>query len=118
MEAMKDHPLPTDILLHKISRSLEVKFNDGKAYVLPWEYLRVFSPSAEVRGRRGPDRILVRGKQQVALSEVRPVGHYAVKLVFDDGHKTGIYDWEYLYWLGANQQDNWNDHLRRLEEEG
>lgn len=107
-------PVPTDILLHRQSRTLEVRFDDGKTFVLPWEYLRVFSPSAEVRGRRGADRILVLGKQDVVITEVRPIGRYAVKLLFDDGHRTGLYDWDYLYWLGTHQEPNWQDHLRRV----
>ena len=109
---------PTEIKLHQASRVLEVAFDDGAHFQLPCEYLRVFSPSAEVRGH-GPDSAtLVTGKEAVNISAIEPVGHYAVKLVFDAGHSTGLYSWSILYDLGANQERNWQDYLRRLAEAG
>ena len=106
---------PREIILHKSSRTLEVVFDDDERFQLPWEYLRVFSPSSEVRGRRGPDRLLVTGKQQVAITRIAPVGNYAIKIFFDDGHNSGLYDWRYLHELGTHQAEYWQDHLRRLE---
>lgn len=112
------NPHPTEIKLHQASRVLEIAFDDGARFQLPCEYLRVFSPSAEVRGH-GPDSAtLVTDKETVNISAIEPVGHYAVKLVFDDGHSTGLYSWSILYDLGANQERNWRDYLRRLAEVG
>ena len=111
---MEKHPIPTDIRLHKKSHTLEVVFEGGVSFDLPWEYLRVFSPSAEVRGRRGKDHRLVIGKENVKVTRIDPVGHYAVKLFFDDGHHTGIYDWRYLRELGENRERYWKDHLARV----
>ena len=114
---MNDHPVPTEIILHKARHTLEVAFNNDERFQLPWEYLRVFSPSMEVRGRRGEDRVLVRNKQDVVLVRIEQIGNYAVKLYFDDGHNTGIYDWRYLYQLGLRQAETWADQLQRLEKE-
>jgi DUF971 family protein len=108
-------PRPTEIILHQGGKTLEIHFDDGMNFFLPWEYLRVFSPSAEVRGRRGRGRLLVRDKQQVVVTEVRPIGNYAVKLFFDDGHNSGLYDWRYLYQLGVNQEAYWSEHLELLK---
>lgn len=109
---------PTELKLHQTSRVLEVAFEEGVRFQLPCEYLRVFSPSAEVRGH-GPDTAtLVTGKEQVNITAIEPVGHYAVKLVFDDGHSTGLYSWNILYDLGVNQEKNWQDYLRRSAEAG
>lgn len=108
-------PVPTLIKLHKQSRQLEVIFDSGEHYMLPCEYLRVFSPSAEVRGHGPGQEVLQLGKEQVNISEIEPVGHYAVKLHFDDGHNSGIYSWQVLYELGSNQQRNWQDYLARLQ---
>ena len=109
--------LPVDVILHKQSRSLVVKFNNGELYDLPWEYLRVYSPSSEVRGRRGIDSILVRGKENVSVVDIKPVGNYALKLFFDDGHHSGLYDWKYLYELGSNYRQNWQQYRMRIETE-
>lgn len=109
---------PTEIKLHQTSRILEVAFEDGARFQLPCEYLRVFSPSAEVRGHGHGEGILVTGKEQVNITAIEPVGHYAVKLIFDDGHATGLYSWNILYDLGMNQENRWQDYLRRLAEAG
>lgn len=108
---------PVDIILHKRSRSLEIQFNNGEQYDLPWEYLRVHSPSSEVRGRRGSDSILITGKENVAISDIKPVGNYAVKLFFDDGHHSGLYDWMYLHELGSNFTQYWQNYLLRVDQE-
>lgn len=109
---------PTEIKLHQASRVLEVAFEDGSHFQLPCEYLRVFSPSAEVRGHGPNTATLVTGKEKVNINAIEPVGNYAVKLVFDDGHSTGLYSWSVLHELGANQENNWQDYLRRLAEAG
>ena len=109
---------PTEIKLHQTSRVLEVAFEDGAHFQLPCEYLRVFSPSAEVRGHGLGTATLVTGKEQVNITAIEPVGHYAVKLVFDDGHSTGLYSWNILHDLGVKQEQNWQDYLRRLAEAG
>lgn len=109
---------PTDIRLHQVSRVLEVNFDDGRTFRLPCEYLRVFSPSAEVRGHGPGQEVLVHGKREVNIRSIEPVGHYAVKLVFDDGHDSGLYSWNYLYELGAHQDDYWQQYLTRLEQAG
>ncbi len=111
---METKTKPTDIILHRQSRTLEVVFDNGERFDLPWEYLRTFSPSKEVRARFGKDRILVLDKQDVVLEQVKPIGNYAVKLYFDDGHHSGLYDWRFLYELGVNQQRYWQDHLERV----
>lgn len=109
---------PTEIKLHQASRVLEVAFEDGTHFELPCEYLRVFSPSAEVRGHGPNTATLVTGKEKVNISAIEPVGNYAVKLVFDDGHSTGLYSWNVLHELGTEQESNWQDYLRRLAEAG
>ncbi len=106
---------PTDIKLHKRSRVLEVAFADGERFNLPCEYLRVFSPSAEVRGHGPGQEVLQVGKEDVNIERIDPVGNYAVKLVFDDGHDTGIYDWDYLHELGTSYGEKWDNYLKRLE---
>ena len=111
-------PRPTEIKLHQVSRVLEVTFDDGKQYQLPCEYLRVFSPSAEVRGHGPGQEVLQPGKREVNVTSVEPVGVYAVKLTFTDGHDTGIFSWDYLYELGARQESNWKSYLARLEQAG
>ena len=98
---------PTEIKLRTRSRLLEVAFDDGARYLLPFEYLRTHSPSAEVKGHGPGQEVLVLGKQNVGLSGIEPVGQYAVKLVFDDGHDSGLYSWKYLRELGDNQLANW-----------
>ncbi len=109
---------PTDIQLHRTSRVLEVHFDDGYQCALPCEYLRVFSPSAEVRGHGLPEPLLVIGKQNVNINAIEPVGQYAVKLVFDDGHDSGLYDWDFLYQLGQDYSSNWTRYLERLAAAG
>ena len=110
--------LPTEITLHQKSKTLEIAFDDGARYSLPFEFLRVYSPSAEVRGHGAGQETLQVGKKEVNLLEVVPVGSYALKLVFDDGHDSGLYTWDYLHELGAHQEAMWRDYLRQLEEAG
>lgn len=114
----ENKPIPTDINLHQRSRILEVSFNDGQQFELPCEYLRVFSPSAEVRGHGPGQEILQVGKEGVNIVEIEPVGTYAVVLKFDDNHDTGIYSWETLHELGINRNDHWQDYLARLKAGG
>jgi DUF971 family protein len=107
-------PFPENIRLRKRTRVLEVEFDDGSAYSLPAEYLRVHSPSAEVQGHSPETATLVTGKSQVAISDIEQVGRYAVRLVFDDGHDTGLYTWTYLYELGRDQANLWSDYQDRV----
>ena len=109
---------PTDIKLHQRSRILELHFEDGAHFNLPVEYLRVYSPSAEVQGHGPGQEVLQVGKQDVNIERIEPIGHYAIKLVFDDNHDSGLYSWEYLYELGATHEDRWRDYLARLEAAG
>jgi len=109
---------PTDITLHQQSQILEVGFDDGERFKLAAEYLRVLSPSAEVRGHGAGQEVLQTGKKQVRIQTIEPVGNYAVKLVFSDGHDTGLYSWDYLYELGRDQDALWQDYLVRLEKAG
>ena len=109
---------PTDIILHQQSRILEISFDDGKRFSLPCEFLRVLSPSAEVRGHGSGQEVLQTGKRDVNIVAVEPVGNYAVKLVFSDGHDTGLYSWDYLYTLGVDQDVLWQDYLERLDKTG
>src|SRR5215475_12497326 len=108
-------PIPTEIRLRRASRLLEVSFSDGSRFELPFEYLRVHSPSAEVKGHGPGQEVLVTGKQDVGISAVDPVGQYAVKLVFDDGHDTGLYTWKYLRELGEKQVENWRRYQARVQ---
>ncbi|MCZ6666489.1 MAG: DUF971 domain-containing protein [Gammaproteobacteria bacterium] len=114
---MHEH-LPTDIKLHQQSRILEISFEDGQVFELSCEYLRVHSPSAEVRGHSPEQAVLQVGKEKVNIREIEPMGNYAVKLVFDDGHNTGLYTWDYLYELGANRDEFWQRYLDALEAAG
>ena len=107
-------PRPTEIKLHQKSRILEIGFDDGKSYRLSCEYLRVYSPSAEVRGHGPGQEVLQEGKKDVEIAAIEPVGNYAVKLVFSDGHDTGLYSWDYLYHLGENQPRLWQQYLEKL----
>jgi len=109
---------PTDIVLHQKSRLLEVAFDDGSRFQLPCEFLRVYSPSAEVRGHGPGQETLQVGKQEVNIRAIDPVGNYAVKLVFTDGHDTGLYTWDYLHELGRNQAVLWQRYLDRLRVAG
>ncbi len=106
---------PVEIKLRKTSRLLVVQYDDGKSFDLPFEYLRVFSPSAEVQGHGPGQGVLQTGKENVQVTAVEPIGHYAVRLVFDDGHDTGLYTWKYLYELGTQQAENWQAYLDRLK---
>jgi DUF971 family protein len=106
-------PQPLQITLKKASRLLEVRFDDGQVFELPFEYLRTHSPSAEVQGHGGGPMQLVLGKEQVGILRVEPVGQYAVKLVFDDGHDSGLFTWKVLHDLGTGQQTRWAEYLRR-----
>ena len=107
-------PQPTEIRLRRTARLLEVTFGDGSRFELPFEYLRVHSPSAEVKGHGPGQETLVLGKESVGIRTVEPVGQYAVKLVFDDGHDTGLYTWKYLYELGRDREANWARYLERV----
>lgn len=109
---------PTAINLHKISRILELDFEDGSNFKLPLEYLRVYSPSAEVQGHAPGQEVLQVGKERVNIKAIEPMGHYGVKLVFDDGHDTGIYSWDLLYHLARDFESNWQSYLERLAAAG
>lgn len=111
-------PLPTEIKLHQASRVLEVTFSDGNVFKMPYELLRVYSPSAEVRGHGPGQETLQVGKRNVAISKVEAVGHYAIRPTFSDGHDSGIYSWDYLYDLGARQDELWQRYLDRLAAAG
>ncbi|MBL8437848.1 MAG: DUF971 domain-containing protein [Zoogloeaceae bacterium] len=111
-------PVPTDITLHRKSKTLELVFDDGAHFDLPFEFLRVYSPSAEVRGHGVGQEILQQGKMKVDIVRVEPVGVYAIKLVFSDGHDSGLYSWDYLHLLGSRHEELWQEYLRRLAVEG
>ena len=114
----RNTPRPTEIKLHQQSKLLEVIFEDGMIFQFSFEFLRVYSPSAEVRGH-GPDQeILQTGKQDVIINHVDPVGNYAVQLSFSDGHSTGLYSWDLLYEYGIHQKDMWQHYLQRIDETG
>jgi DUF971 family protein len=108
------HPWPSELRLHKDRRTLTITFDSGETFDLSAEYLRVRSPSAEVQGHSPDERKTVSGKRSVAILEVNPVGNYAVRLIFDDLHSTGIYSWAYLYELGRDRDANWQDYLDEL----
>jgi len=114
----KNTPNPTEIKLHQKSRVLEIAYADGKHFSLPYEFLRVYSPSAEVRGHGPGQEVLQIGKQAIEITRIEPVGTYAVQPVFSDGHDTGIYSWDYLYSLGINQDEMWRHYLQRMAEAG
>lgn len=109
---------PTDLTLNQKSRELTISWPDGKVHMLSCEYLRVSSPSAEVRGHGPGQEVLQIGKENVNITAIEPVGHYAVKLVFDDNHDSGLYDWNLLYDLGENQEQYWADYLEKLATKG
>ncbi len=111
-------PAPTEIRLRRKSRLLELSYADGSKSQLPCEYLRVFSPSAEVQGHGPGQAVLMVGKENVNITAVEPVGHYAVRLRFDDGHDSGLFTWAYLHELATGQEENWKDYLQRLDEVG
>jgi DUF971 family protein len=114
----KTTPIPTRIVAHQQSLKLEIEFNDGMIFELPYELLRVQSPSAEVRGHGPGQEVLQVGKRQVALKSLDPVGNYAVQPHFSDGHNTGIYSWDYLYELGRDQATLWQKYLDKLAAAG
>src|SRR5262245_7056407 len=109
-------PIATEIKVRSKSRLLEVSFDDGKRFELPFEYLRVHSPSAEVKGHGPGQEVLVLGKENVGIRAVDPVGQYAVRLVFDDGHDTGLYTWGYLYELGSDYVTKWAAYQERVRQ--
>ncbi len=111
-------PIPTEIKLHQASRVLEIAYSDKRTFRLPYEFLRVYSPSAEVRGHGPGQEVLQVGKRDVAIKEVEPVGRYAIRPSFSDGHDTGIYSWDYLYDLGLRQDELWQRYLDRIAAAG
>jgi DUF971 family protein len=116
--AAGEKPTPTEIKLHQKSRVLEISYSDGSRFELSYEFLRVYSPSAEVRGHGPGQEVLQSGKKDVDILSLEPVGSYAVQPHFSDRHSTGIYSWEYLYDLGTHRQSLWQDYLERLEAAG
>jgi DUF971 family protein len=113
-----DDPIPTEIRLDASRRRLIVSFGEGEQFDLPSEYLRVYSPSADVAGHSPDSATLQVGKENVKIRDVEPVGNYAVRLLFDDGHSAGIYSWTYLFRLGRDREANWQDYLARLSAAG
>jgi DUF971 family protein len=113
-----DTPTPVSMTVHGRSRVLEVAFSDGKAFRIPFELMRIYSPSAEVQGHGPGQEVLQTGKRDVELDALEPVGNYAVQPRFSDGHDTGIFSWDYLYFLGAEQERLWAEYERRLAEAG
>jgi DUF971 family protein len=114
----KNTPIPTRIVAHQQSRRLELEFPSGEVFYLPYEFLRVHSPSAEVRGHGPGQEVLQVGKALVNLKGLEPVGHYAIQPTFDDGHSTGIYSWDYLYELGKDQEKLWSQYLAKIASAG
>ena len=113
-----DTPSPVSVTLHQQSRVLEIGFSDGREFRIPFELLRVCSPSAEVQGHGPGQEVLQTGKRMVDISGLEPVGNYALQPTFSDGHDTGIYSWDYLYFLGAQQEELWLDYNKRLAAAG
>lgn len=111
-------PHPTEIKAHQSSRVLEIAFSDGRVFKLPYEFLRVYSPSAEVRGHGPGQEVLQVGKRDVTVKDLEAVGHYAIRPVFSDGHDTGIFSWDYLYEIGEDQEGLWQRYLQRLADAG
>jgi DUF971 family protein len=111
-------PSPTALTVHGASRVLEVGFSDGSTYRIPFELMRVYSPSAEVQGHGPGQEVLQTGKREVEVVSLEPVGNYGVKPTFSDGHDSGIFSWDYLYFLGTQQEQLWEDYTRRLQEAG
>ena len=118
MPEARAHPWPTELRLHKDRKALSIAFDDGSHFDLAAEYLRVKSPSAEVQGHSPDERKTVPGKKNVMVLEVRPVGNYAVRLVFDDMHSTGIYSWDYLHELGRKHERYWQEYTDELAAKG
>ena len=114
----KNTPQPQDITVHGQSRLLEISFANGEAFRIPFELMRSYSPSAEVQGH-GPGQVVLQtGKRLVTLTDLEPVGNYAVKPIFSDGHDSGIFSWDYLYFLGTQQDELWEAYAKRLQEAG
>ncbi len=111
-------PTPSAITVHSQSRQLQVGFSDGSDFHIPFELMRVYSPSAEVQGHGPGQEVLQTGKREVTLLDIEPIGNYAVKPVFSDGHDSGLFSWEYLYFLGSEQERLWTDYLARLTAAG
>ena len=111
----KSTPVPTEIKLHQTSRKLEIAFDNGTRFELPYEFLRVSSPSAEVRGHGAGQEVLQVGKKNIEIKGIEPVGNYAVQLIFSDGHDTGLFSWDYLYELGDNHAELWALYMSRME---
>ena len=109
---------PIEIKVHQVSRLIEIEFDSGERFQLPFEYLRVYSPSAEVRGHGSGQEILQAGKKNIVIGKLEPVGNYAIQLYFSDGHNTGIYSWDYLHELGSGQDRLWRQYLARLQQAG
>ena len=109
---------PTALTVHQQSRQLEISFEDGATFRIPFELMRVYSPSAEVQGHGPGQEVLQTGKRQVEIVGIEPVGHYAVQPSFSDGHDSGIFTWDYLYFLGSQQQQLWQDYEKRLQAAG
>ncbi|RQP26359.1 gamma-butyrobetaine hydroxylase-like domain-containing protein [Piscinibacter terrae] len=111
-------PQPTSITVHQQSRVLEIGFSDGREFRIPFELMRVYSPSAEVQGHGPGQEVLQTGKREIGISAIAPVGNYAVQPTFSDGHDTGIFSWDYLYHLGADQETLWRQYEERLAQAG
>ncbi len=118
MTAQAEHPWPLEIRVRRAERRLEIDFDDGTSFSIPFELLRVESPSAEVQGHSPSQKVIVAGKRNVGVRAIEPVGNYAVRIIFDDGHDTGIYSWSYLYFLGREQDKIWKDYLDALASRG
>lgn len=111
-------PVPTEVILHQQSKSLELAFDDGSRFNLPAEFLRVYSPSAEVKGHGPGQEVLQTGKRHVGITGLEPVGSYALKIVYDDGHDSGLYTWDYLHQLGTLESQLWQEYLGELVRAG
>jgi DUF971 family protein len=114
----RNTPQPTEVTVHQQSRVLEIAFDDGARFRIPFELMRVYSPSAEVQGHGPGQEVLQTGKRHVEIVGLEPVGHYAIQPTFSDGHDSGIFSWDYLYFLGSNQDELWAEYARRLAEAG
>lgn len=114
----RDTPIPSEIKLHQKSRRLELGYDNGESYLLDFEYLRVFTPSAEARGHGPGQETLQTGKRNVDIERIEPVGTYAVRLIFSDGHDSGLYSWDLLYNLGKHHDELWQEYLKQIEAQG
>ena len=114
----RDTPIPSEIKLHQKSRFLELAYENGERYTLDFEYLRVFTPSAEARGHGPGQETLQTGKRNVEVDRIEPVGSYAIRLVFSDGHDSGLYSWDLLYNLGKHHDELWQEYLKQIEAQG